>query len=302
MRTFNTPEPITVHVEVGAGDLRIIASDRTDATVDVRPSDPHRKGDVTAAEQTRIDFSAGRLEVKSPKGWKHYTFWGRGESVAIVIEVPTGSTVRVDAGMAPIHCTGRLGDSQFRSGAGDIHIEEIGSCNVMTGAGEVTIDRAGGGTVVTTGTGGIRVGAANGTVSVKNANGDTWVGEAAGDVRVHAANGKITVDRAMAGVTAKSACGSLSFGEVRRGAVVAQTAYGSIEVGVLDGVAAWLDLDTKYGNVNNGLDAARPEPGEDTVEIRAGTAFGDITVRRSRPKAGAANGNGPTGSNAKAES
>jgi hypothetical protein len=46
--------------------------------------------------------------------------------------------------------------------------------------------------------------------------------------------------------------------------------------------AAWLDLTTRFGNVHNDLDAAeRPEPGEDAVEVRARTSYGDITVHRS---------------------
>ena len=52
--------------------------------------------------------------------------------------------------------------------------------------------------------------------------------------------------------------------------------------GSATGVAAWLDLDTSFGTVHNDLDAADgPAPGEDTVEVRARTAFGDITVRRA---------------------
>jgi hypothetical protein len=54
MPTFDTPQPISVTVELGVGDLRIVASDRTDTMVEVRPSDPAKKADVTAAEQTRV--------------------------------------------------------------------------------------------------------------------------------------------------------------------------------------------------------------------------------------------------------
>jgi hypothetical protein len=47
-------------------------------------------------------------------------------------------------------------------------------------------------------------------------------------------------------------------------------------------------LYTQYGNVRNDLDAVeRSEPGEATVEVRARTSFGDITVRRSSPLANA---------------
>lgn len=39
MPNFDTPEPISVTLELGVGNVRITASDRTDTTVDVRPSD-----------------------------------------------------------------------------------------------------------------------------------------------------------------------------------------------------------------------------------------------------------------------
>lgn len=74
----------------------------------------------------------------------------------------------------------------------------------------------------------------------------------------------------------------MRIGEVARGAVAASTGLGKLDVGVRDGVAAWLDLNTGFGNVHNGLGAAEaPAPGEDTVEIRTRSGFGDISIRRS---------------------
>ncbi len=95
------------------------------------------------------------------------------------------------------------------------------------------------------------------------------------------ANGDIVVDRARAAVVAKTANGDVRLGNVSVGAIEAETARGRIDIGVADGVAAWLDLKTSFGNVQNKLGAAaQPAAGEDTVQVRARTAFGDITVRR----------------------
>ena len=77
MPTFDTPEPISVTVEFGVGDLRIVASDRTDTMVEVRPSDPAKKADVTAAEQTRVEYAGGRLLIKAPKSWRQSPGAGR---------------------------------------------------------------------------------------------------------------------------------------------------------------------------------------------------------------------------------
>jgi putative adhesin len=282
MPTFDTPEPISVTVEFGVGDLRIVASDRTDTTVEVRPSDPAKKADVTAAEQTRVEYAGGRLLVKAPKNWRQYTFRGGGESIDVQVELPTGSHLRGETGVAALHCQGRLGECRYKTGVGDIQLDRAGAVQLRTGVGDITLERAGGDAELTTGSGSLQIDGIDGTAGVKNSNGDTWIGRVTGDLRVNAANGRISVDQASGAVAAKSANGDVRLGEVAHGAVLAQTAFGKVEVGIRDGVAAWLDLNTRYGNVRNDLDTAdRPGAGEDAVEVRARTAFGDITIHRS---------------------
>ena len=117
---------------------------------------------------------------------------------------------------------------------------------------------------------------------IKNSNGDTVVGEVTGDLRVKSANGRISVDRAHASVIAKTANGNVRIGEAMRGAIVLETAAGELEVGVREGIAAWLDVSSQYGRVRNSLDEAdSPDQSEATVEIRARTSYGDIKIHRS---------------------
>ena len=282
MPTFDTPEPISVTVELGVGDLRIVASDRTDTLVEVRPSDPAKKADVTAAEQTRVEYAGGRLLIKAPKNWRQYTFRGDGESVDVQVELPAGSQLRGETGVAALRCRGRLGECRYKTGIGDIQLDQAGAVQLRTGVGDITVERAGGDAELTTGSGSVRIDRIDGTAVVKNSNGDTWIGRVTGDLRVNAANGRISVHQASATVAAKSANGDVRLGEVAHGTVDAQTAMGKVEIGIRDGAAAWLDLNTRYGTVRNDLDAAeRPGPGEDAVEVRARTAFGDITIHRS---------------------
>jgi hypothetical protein len=282
MPTFDTPEPISVTVELGVGDLRIVASDRTDTVVEVRPSDAAKKADVTAAEQTRVEYASGRLLIKAPKGWKQLTWRGGGESIDVQVELPAGSHVRGETGVAALGCRGRLGECRYKTGIGDIQLDQAGSVQLKTGGGDITVEQAVGDAELTTGSGAVRIDRIDGAAVVKNSNGDTWIGEVTGDLRVNAANGKVSVDRAHATVAAKSANGDLRLGEVAHGAVLAQTGFGKVEIGIRDGVAAWLDLSTRFGNVHNDLDAAeRPEPGDDAVEVRARTSYGDITIHRS---------------------
>ena len=282
MTAFDTPEPIHVTIEIGVGHIRIVASDRTDTVVEVTPSNPDKKADVAAAEQTRVEYAGGRLLVKAPKGLRHYSFWGGGESIDVEIALPAGSHITAEAALAAMQCSGRLGECRYKTGAGDIHLEQAGPLHVKTSAGDITADRVLGQAEITTGSGAVQVAGIDGSAVIKNSNGHTWVGEVTGDLRVSSANGRITVDHALGTVAAKNANGDIRLGEVARGAVVAETGFGKLDVGVRDGVAAWLDLSTGFGRVHNNLDAAgRPASGENTVEVRARSGYGDISITRA---------------------
>jgi DUF4097 and DUF4098 domain-containing protein YvlB len=269
-------------MEIGVGDIRIVASDHTDTVVEVRPSDATNASDVTAADRTRVDFAAGRLHIKGPKGWRQHSFRSGRESIDVKIELPTGSQVHGDLGMGGFRTTGRLGECRLKTGVGDIQLDQAGPGQVTAGVGDITVERMTGHAEITTGSGALHVASIDGSAVIKNSNGDTWIGEVSGDLRLNASNGRIAVDQAHATVAAKTANGDVRLGEVERGAIVAKTAYGKVDVGIREGVVAWLDLDTSFGHVENSLDsAARPSSGEDSVEVRARSSFGDITVHRA---------------------
>jgi Putative adhesin len=283
MPTFETPEPISVTVAIGVGDVRITASDRTDTVVVVSPSDSSKGSDVKGAEQTRVEYADGRLLIKSPRSWRHYSPFGGGESIDIAIELPAGSRVEGEASVADFRCDGRLGECRLATAVGSIRLDETGPLHVSTSAGTITVDRAVGRAEVT-GSGQVRIGEIDGPAVIKNLNGVTWVGEVTGDLRCNAANGDITVDRAGAGVSAKTANGAVRIGEVVRGSVDLATSYGELEVGIRAGTAALLDLRSQFGSVHNSLVASDgPETTDQTVEVHARTSFGDIVIRRSRP-------------------
>ena len=117
MPVFDTPEPISVTVELGVGDLRVVAGDRADTVVEVRPSDPAKKGDVTAAGQTRVEYAGGRLLIKAPKNWRRYTPHGGGESVDAVRSHASAS---LRASSSDVSSTGSRGvlSSTSRSASG----------------------------------------------------------------------------------------------------------------------------------------------------------------------------------------
>ena len=279
MPVFATPEPISVTIEQGMGDARIIAGQRTETVVEVRPRDVSKASDISAAEQTRVEYSSGRLLVKTPR---QRGFIGRGSAVDVTVELPVGSNVQGDTGMGDFGCEGRLGECRLKTGMGNIRLEHTGVLHLKTSYGNITVDRGAGDADVTTGSGEVRIGQIDGTAVIKNSNGDTTVGDVTGDLRVKAANGRISIDRAHASVVAKTANGAIRIGEVIRGAIVLETAAGELEVGIREGTTAWLDVSSQYGRVRSSLDeTGSPGPSEATVEVRARTSIGDITIHRS---------------------
>ncbi len=282
MPVFATEEPISVTIELAVGDVRIIATDRTDTVVEVRPSDESDESDVEAAQKTRVEYADGTLLVRGPKS-RALDFSKKTRSVDVLIELPAGSKVHSDLSVADVRTTGVLGECRFKTSVGHFRLDRTGPLRLDTSGGNVTIEAVAGNAEVATGTGRITIGEIGGAAVIKNSNGNTDLGTVTGELKVRSANGDITVDRARAKVEAKTANGSIRVGEVARGVVTLNTSAGDLEIGVAEGTAAWLDLNTGHGRVHKTLDdvSQGPDKSEETVEVRAHTAYGDITVRRS---------------------
>jgi DUF4097 and DUF4098 domain-containing protein YvlB len=281
MPNYETPEPISVTLELGVGDVRIAASDRTDTVVEVRPSDEADESDVKAAQQVRVDYANGMLRVTGPKT-RVFDFSRKTRSVDVSIELPSGSQVSAELQAGDIRCAGRLGECGLKTSVGNFWLERTGPLRLDTSTGHVTAGGITGNAEISTGTGKVQIGEVEGTAVVKNSNGNTTIDAVTGNVRVRAANGDIHVERAGAGVDAKTSNGSIRLGEVVRGSVALATAMGSLEIGIAEGTAAWLEVNTGFGHVRNLLEnATRPEEADETVEVRGRTSYGDIVIRRS---------------------
>jgi hypothetical protein len=281
MPTFDTPEPVSAVLELVVGDVRITASDRDDTAVEIRPSDESHEPDVRAAEQTRVEYSAGRLLVKMPRQ-RSLSLFGKPGSIDVTIGLPSDSQVYGDASVAAFQSAGRLGKCRLKLATGDIQLEQTGPLEASTAAGTIVVDRVAGPAEVSTGSGRVRLSQIDGNAVIKNSNGDSWIGEAAGDLRVNAANGSISVDHANADVNARSANGDVRVGGVTRGSASLKTSIGEIEVGIQAGTAARLDVHTQFGRIHNQLDSSGgPGPSDQTVEVSARTSYGDIVIRRS---------------------
>lgn len=285
---FDSPSPIAVGLDLYVADVRFAVSDRADTIVEVRPSDPGRAADVKAAENTRVEYDevTRRLSVVSRKPRNRFVNFSskRPESIDVVIELPTGSDVRGEAALGDFRSDGVLGTVALKTDLGAIRLAGTGPLNLRSGVGGITVEGVRGAAEVHNGSGDIRISAVDGTADVSTGNGKVRVGLVTGIANIKVSNGSVAVESALSDITAASSNGAVRIGEVVRGKVSATSKNGGVEVGIREGSAAWLELNTAVGHVYNELDSAdAPEAGEpvDKVEVRAGTKLGDVTVRRA---------------------
>ena len=255
---------------------------------EVSPGDPNKASDVKAAENTRVEYddATRTLSIVSRKPLNRFVNFSskRPESIDVVIQLPTDSDVRGEADLGDLQADGVLGTVVFKTDFGAVHLAETGPLNLRSGFGAITVEGVSGSAEVHTGSGDIRVGAVDGTAEVSNDNGKVRVGVVTGPAIVKCSNGSVSVDRALSDITAGSSNGEVRIGEVARGKVSATSKNGAVEVGIREGSAAWLELNTSVGRVYSELDSSdAPEADEpvDSVEVHASTKLGDVTVRRA---------------------
>ena len=281
MPVFETPAPIAATVELAVGDLRVVAGDRPDTVVEVRPSDPGADADVRAAGQTRVDYADGQLLVKGPKQ-RGLGLFGRPGSVDVTIELPAASRLQADLQVGGLRAVGPLAECRIKTATGDVQLDRVGTLAVDSAAGRIEVGTVEGRADISTGSGKVRVREIGGPAVVKNSNGDSWLGLVIGDLRINAANGDIAVDRAGAGVVATTANGDVRIGELARGSASLKTGLGEIEIGIRAGTAARLDVSTSFGRVRNQLEGTDgPQATDETLDLRARNGYGDIIVRRA---------------------
>ncbi|RAG80927.1 hypothetical protein DN069_35460 [Streptacidiphilus pinicola] len=179
MQTFETTAPITVVLAIPAGRVQLLAADRTDATVEVRPSNPGKNRDVQAAERITVGYADGLLQIRTPEP-KHQVL-GPSGSVDVTVQLPAGSRVEASTGGAELRGVGRLGDVTFEGAYREIKLDETASLRLTAFDGDVAIGRLGGSAEINTARGDIRIDEAlHGTVVLTTQLGNISVTAAAG--------------------------------------------------------------------------------------------------------------------------
>lgn len=179
MKTFDTTAPISADLDISAGRIQLIASDRADTAVEVRPADASKGRDVKAAEQTTVEYADGILRIEAPAAKNQY--FGPSGSIEVTVQLPAGSRIVAKAASGELRGVGRLGDVTVESSHGAIKLDEAASARLTTLAGDVSVGLLGGPAEISTAKGDIRITeAVRGTVVLRTEAGEITVGAAAG--------------------------------------------------------------------------------------------------------------------------
>ena len=274
MPTFATPGPITATVEVAGAQVRVAASDRTDTVVLVEPIDEASRSDVKVADKTKVDFAAGQLTVKT-------TVPGdKKGSVAITIDLPAGSSLATHLAYSSVHADGPLGQCELHLASGQVQLDRIDALQANISAGEVAIGHLAGRADIEGGAFAIRIGEAEGPVGLSSSGGRAWIGHAAADLDLRSGRGDFDIDRADGSVTATTASGAIRIGRLAHGQAKLMNGSGNIEVGISEGTAADLDVNSERGAVRNSVPSPEdPASSDNTVAVHARTRHGDIIIQ-----------------------
>ncbi|MEV3927097.1 DUF4097 family beta strand repeat-containing protein [Actinomadura coerulea] len=178
MQKFDTPAPISAVLDVPAGRVQLIAADRADTAVEIRPADPSKGRDVKAAEQTAVEYADGVLRITVPV---KNQYLGSSGSIEVTVQLPTGSRVEGKAAATEVRAVGRFGDVAFDGAYRSIKLDETASLRLTATDGDVEVGRLGGPAEISTQRGDIRITeAVRGEVVLRTMSGDISVGAAPG--------------------------------------------------------------------------------------------------------------------------
>jgi DUF4097 and DUF4098 domain-containing protein YvlB len=268
-RTFATPGPTSLHVELGAGHVTVRAEQVDETRVEV-----HGHG----ADDTVVQQQGDRVVVIGPKG-------GLFRSVAeltVQVSMPVDSNLVAKLGLADLTVTGRIGAADLRTGTGSVTVDEIaGPAAVETGTGDIKVGAAAKDLKVRSGSGDVSLERLGASAGVATGSGDIQVGSAAAPVQLKSGSGDIRVGEAHDDVAATTASGVVAVETLHLGTLQAKNVSGDIRVGVPAGVPVWTDLSTLTGHIRSSLDSAgEPADGQPFIELRATTVSGDIRLER----------------------
>ncbi len=278
MPAYESLAPIDADIDVSAGHVEVVASDRADTTVEVTPTSPGRSGDVSLAREATVAFENNRLRVRVPPRLR---LLGPSGSVDVRIELPTGSRAEIESAYGSVRLRGEFGATRIIAKYGNVSADRLGDLVLVSPHGEVDIAEVDGRLDVTAAHGHVRIGRNAGAARLRGSHGTLTLGTTEAEVDV-ATSGPLTIERALGDVTARSAYGAIRVLEAEGGILRLENGYAEVEVGVPDGVVAWVDASSAHAAVRNELTPGPEAAGTDrTIELHLRANWADVLIRRA---------------------
>jgi hypothetical protein len=210
-----------------------------------------------AVRQTRVDFTGGRLVVRTPKEMQL-----RNIAVAISVQAPLGSHVTAKSGSGDLAVGGAAGRLELTTGSGRVSSDQAsGNARVDTGSGVVRLGPMAAGVRAKTGSGDVEITSVGGVSTVVTGSGDVWLGAVSSDVLARTGSGNVTIANAS------------------EGQIELHTGSGAIRVGIREGNRAEIDLSSGSGEARSDLDlSTSPPQAAPSLRVRGRTGSGTALV------------------------
>jgi DUF4097 and DUF4098 domain-containing protein YvlB len=244
----------------------------------VEPRDAASRRDVKVADKTKVDLADGQLTVKT------ITPGDKAGSVVITISLPAGSSLAAYLAHSSVRVDGSVGQFELHMASGRVQLDRIDALRANISAGEVAVAHIAGRADIEGATFAVRIGEVDGPVGIRGTGGQAWIGHAAADLELSSSSGGFEIDRADGSVTATTASGAIRIGRMTHGQAKLMNGSGTIEVGISDGTAAYIDVNSERGAVRDSVASPSPESPDAsgaTVMIHARTRHGDIIIQRA---------------------
>ncbi|WP_290055072.1 DUF4097 family beta strand repeat-containing protein [Amycolatopsis solani] len=284
---FETEVPLELDVSVTIGRVEVVLEGTSGARVELRHDQGEQQpwvagvnnllswvgerfGDqlgvdpaaspAEAVRQSRIEKLGNRLVVQAPKAWQL-----RNVALAVKVHAPVGSHVEVRAGAADVTVTGSAGRVDLLTGSGEIKLDRAdGSATIRTGSGAITLGPTLAGLQVRSGSGSVEASSLAGSATLATGTGNVWLGAVSGEVM------------------ARTGSGDLSGADAASGSLDLITGSGEVRIGIRGGTAAEIDLTSSGGRVSSELDVLEAAPeGDVKLRVRARTGSGNAVVTRA---------------------
>lgn len=310
MKSFLTPDPITLEIRNAAGEIQILLTDTQLTTIEVRGGSSNPLGfldDVFKA------FGGGRSRGRGRSSGSRGGPFGEqsagdvapsgvdtvetltdltdlvrieqreGDQPAILIDTdPAREGRRISFTVvitAPLHSGIRV-----QAQSSDVVVTgPAGLVDVRTASGDTELDETAAKTLVQTASGDVRISAAGGKVDVRTASGDVGIGPVNGDVLVHTTSGDITLGAVTGNINARSVSGDVRVADATSGHAEISAVSGDVEIGIHAGSLTAINLTTVSGSTDTDfvVSGAAPDGDSPVLEVTVKTTSGAIRLRRA---------------------